>query len=100
MCHHLIEAFRCQTGDGGGKRGKQQPKKKGKSGNPAKRAQQEREAAQKAQAAREASLESAFGGGAFGQGEDGMPSGQGGDDLAGLKLPAGFEKFLGDQDKK
>ena len=90
-------------GAGGGKRGKQQPKKKGKSGNPAKRAQQEQEAAQKAQAAREASLESAFG--ALGQGEDGMPSGSGaGDggpgDLAGLKLPAGFEKFLGDQDKK
>ncbi|MFX0537742.1 signal recognition particle protein [Ornithinimicrobium sp. Y1847] len=86
-------------GPGGGKRGKAQPKKKGKSGNPAKRAQQERDAAQKAEAARAASLESAFGG-ALG-GAEGMPSGQDGGDLSGLKLPPGFEKYLdGGSDKK
>ncbi len=78
-------------GPGGGKKGKQQPRKKGKSGNPAKRAQQEREAAQKAQAAREASLENAFGAGALGQGG---PAADDAGDLAGLKLPPGFEKFL------
>lgn len=86
---------------GGAKKGRPQPKKKGKSGNPAKRAQQEREAEQKAVAAREASFESAFGGGAaggaFGAGAAG---GQGEPDLSGLKLPPGFEKFLGDQGKK
>ncbi|MFC6422484.1 signal recognition particle protein [Ornithinimicrobium tianjinense] len=79
-------------GPGGGKRGKAAPKKKGKSGNPARRAQQEREAAQKQQAAREASIENAFGAGAgsaFGADQAGA-----GADLSGLKLPAGFEKFL------
>jgi signal recognition particle subunit SRP54 len=79
-------------GAGAGKRGKQVAKKKGKSGNPAKRAQQEREAVAKQSAAREASLESAFGAGASGQG-DAETSGQG-TDLSGLKLPPGFEKFL------
>ena len=81
-------------GGAGVKRAKQAAKKKGKSGNPAKRAQQEREAVQKAQAAREASLDSAFGGGALGPG----PA-QDDEALSGLKLPAGFEKFL-DQGKK
>ncbi|MFK5646176.1 signal recognition particle protein [Ornithinimicrobium sp. LYQ121] len=87
-------------GPGAGTRGKQVAKKKGKSGNPAKRAQQEREAVAKESAAREASLDSAFGAGALGQG-DGAPSGQG-DDLSGLKLPPGFEKFLspGEGDQK
>ncbi|WP_022926124.1 signal recognition particle protein [Serinicoccus marinus] len=75
---------------GGAKKGKQQQRKKGKSGNPAKRAQQEREAAAKEQAARERSLESAFGGGAAGLEDD---PGQG-NDLSGLKLPPGFEKYL------
>ena len=83
-------------GMGGGGKGRTRPpqRKKGKSGNPAKRAQQEREAQQRAQAAREASLESAFGAGAL---EQGMGQGQG-DELSGLKLPPGFEKFL-DQGK-
>ena len=83
-------------GPGGARRGKAPQRKKGKSGNPAKRAQQEREAEQKAASAREASLESAFGAGALGEG---MGQGQGGDDLSGLKLPAGFEKFLKDGGK-
>jgi signal recognition particle subunit SRP54 len=78
-------------GPGGGKRGKPVAKKKGKSGNPAKRAQQERESEQRAVAAREASFDSAFGA-AAGSGE-GMPTGEGAD-LSGLKLPPGFEKYL------
>ncbi|WP_446664079.1 signal recognition particle protein [Flexivirga sp. B27] len=70
-------------GAGGGKRGKQQAKKKkGKSGNPAKRAQQEKAAAQKASEARDKAM-----GGAFGQQEE--------PDYSDLKLPKGFEKFLG-----
>ncbi|RNI24294.1 signal recognition particle protein [Flexivirga caeni] len=67
---------------GGAKRGKQQPKKKGKSGNPAKRAQQEAAAAQKATGARDKAM-----GSAFGQQEE--------QDFSNLKLPKGFEKFLG-----
>ncbi len=75
---------------GGGKksRGKQQPKKKvkGKSGNPAKRAQQEREAMQRALGGGpKAPTGSAFGGGA--KDED--------VDLDGLELPAGLDKLLG-----
>ncbi len=80
---------------GGGKksRGKQPPvkKKKGKSGNPAKRAQQEREAMQRALGggASKAPAGSAFGVG----GEDKeQPSEQ---DLANLQLPSGFDKLLG-----
>ena len=69
-------------GPGAGKRGKQQPKKKGKSGNPAKRAQQEAAAAQRSSEAREKAL-----GTAFGQQEE--------PDMSNLKLPKGFEKFLG-----
>jgi signal recognition particle subunit SRP54 len=74
-----------------GKKAKPPQRRKGKSGNPAKRAQQEQEAAAKESAARERSFESAFGGGALGQGADGEP----GEDLSGLKLPPGFEKYLG-----
>ncbi|CAM3350498.1 signal recognition particle protein [Dermacoccus barathri] len=70
-------------GAGGGKRGKSQPKKKGKSGNPAKRAQQEAEAAKKADAARNQAMENAFG-----QMKE-EP------DYSNMKLPKGFEKFLG-----
>ncbi|MDO5740343.1 MAG: signal recognition particle protein [Ornithinimicrobium sp.] len=83
-------------GMGGGK-GKAQPqqRRKGKSGNPAKRAQQEAAADQKAAAAREASLDSAFGMGALGGADPGADEG-----LAGLKLPTGFEKYLGDQGQK
>jgi signal recognition particle subunit SRP54 len=77
-------------GAAGKGRGKAAPKKKGKSGNPAKRAQQEREAQQKALTARETSFENAFGAGPADA--DGLP-GQGAD-LSGLKLPPGFEKFL------
>ncbi len=77
-------------GMGGGKKakGKAQQRKKGKSGNPAKRAEQERLAAQKAQESRGAALGSS--GSPFGAGttpeEDAQALGQ---------LPAGFEKFLG-----
>jgi signal recognition particle subunit SRP54 len=78
---------------GGGKKSKGRtapPARKGKakSGNPAKRAQQEREAAQRA-AAGPASAP----GGAFGLG--GTGNGAGAPDPAGLDLPPGFEKFLG-----
>ncbi|MGO0577195.1 signal recognition particle protein [Ornithinimicrobium panacihumi] len=83
-------------GGGGARKGKAPQRKKGKSGNPAKRAQQEREAAQREQEARDKSFESAFGAGALG-GADGLPEGN---DLSGLKLPPGFEKYLGDQGKK
>ncbi|AIF41179.1 signal recognition particle protein [Dermacoccus nishinomiyaensis] len=70
-------------GGGGGKKAKSQPKKKGKSGNPAKRAQEEAAAAAKAEAARAAAMENAFG-----QMND-EP------DYSNMKLPKGFEKFLG-----
>jgi signal recognition particle subunit SRP54 len=75
-------------GIGGGKKSKGRtapPPRKGKakSGNPAKRAQQERDAAQRA-ATPSAS------GGAFGLGP-----GAGAPDPADLQLPPGFEKFLG-----
>ena len=70
-------------GGGGGKKAKSQPKKKGKSGNPAKRAQEEAAAAAKADAARAAAMENAFG-----QMND-EP------DYSNMKLPKGFEKFLG-----
>ncbi|MDO5629608.1 MAG: signal recognition particle protein [Mobilicoccus sp.] len=49
-------------GMGGGGKKKAPPKKKGKSGNPAKRAQQEKELETKAAQAREKALDSAFGG--------------------------------------
>jgi signal recognition particle subunit SRP54 len=76
---------------GGGKKSKGRtapPPRKGKakSGNPAKRAQQEREAAQRAAAGPAAAP-----GGAFGLGA-GMPDPS---ELENLELPPGFEKFLG-----
>jgi signal recognition particle subunit SRP54 len=76
---------------GGGKKSKGRtapPPRKGKakSGNPAKRAQQEREAAQ-----RGAAGASSAPGGAFGLG-GGMPDPA---ELENLQLPPGFEKFLG-----
>ena len=68
----------------GGRKGRQQPQRvKGKSGNPAKRAQQELAATQRTGAPRT--------GAAFGGGDDlGMPPA-----LDPSKLPKGFEKFLG-----
>ncbi len=81
-------------GLGGGKksRGRQPAKavkgRKSKSGNPAKRAEQERAAAQKASAPRGA----AFGAGALGADTTGAAGDGDGD---GLDLPAGFERFLG-----
>jgi signal recognition particle subunit SRP54 len=82
---------------GGGKksRGRTAPpgkKGKAKSGNPAKRAQQEREAAQ-----RRAGAGTGPAGGAFGLGGDGGPGGGGPGEVdpAALDLPPGFEKFLG-----
>lgn len=73
-------------GGGGAGKGRAKPqRKKGKSGNPAKRAEQERLAAQREAEARE----NAFGG-AFG-----LPGGQDADpDLSSLSLPKGFEKYL------
>ncbi|AEG43953.1 signal recognition particle protein [Isoptericola variabilis] len=75
-------------GAGKKSRGKQQPKKKvkGRSGNPAKRAQQEREALQKALGGGPtAPAGSAFGGGTA---RDEV-------DLDGLELPPGLDKLLG-----
>jgi signal recognition particle subunit SRP54 len=77
---------------GGGKKSKGRtapPPRKGKakSGNPAKRAQQEREAAQRAAAG----PASGTSGGAFGLGN----GAKGTPDPASLDLPPGFEKFLG-----
>ncbi|HYJ74357.1 MAG TPA: signal recognition particle protein [Kineosporiaceae bacterium] len=79
-------------GFGGGKKSKGRtapPARKGKakSGNPAKRAQQEREAAQRAAAG----PASGTPGGAFGLGN----GAKGTPDPASLDLPPGFEKFLG-----
>ncbi|WP_460466459.1 signal recognition particle protein [Calidifontibacter terrae] len=74
-------------GNGPGKRGKQQVKKKGKSGNPAKRAEQEAAASQRETEARDKAFGSAFGG-------------QEEPDMSNLKLPKGFEKFLGPDAKK
>ncbi|MFV0461908.1 MAG: signal recognition particle protein [Nostocoides sp.] len=68
-------------GGGGGKRKKQQPvRKKAKSGNPAKRAEQERAAGNRA---------TAHSGAAFGGSGGATP------ELDPTNLPAGFEKFLG-----
>jgi len=76
-------------GSGGGKkgRGKTAPprKSKGKSGNPAKRAQQERDGGQRGTA-------SSVPGGAFGLG---AAAAKPPTDPASLDLPPGFEKFLG-----
>jgi signal recognition particle subunit SRP54 len=77
---------------GGGKKSKGRtapPPRKGKakSGNPAKRAQQEREAAQRAAAG---PASPGMPGGAFGLGEGAAVP-----DPADLQLPPGFEKFLG-----
>jgi signal recognition particle subunit SRP54 len=74
------------TGGGGKARGKAPVRKKGKSGNPAKRAEQERNAGQKADAARTAAIGSAFGAGAATTDDEPAALGQ---------LPQGFEKFLG-----
>ncbi|WP_426561444.1 signal recognition particle protein [Angustibacter sp. McL0619] len=72
-------------GMGGGKgRSKPPQRKKGKSGNPAKRAEQERAATQKAVEARESAIGSSFGG----------PPAEA-EQPALNQLPAGFEKFLG-----
>jgi signal recognition particle subunit SRP54 len=76
---------------GARKAAKGQQRKKGRSGNPAKRAQEERAAAEKSAGARVAAANNAFG----------MPAGQdvlapeGTADPANLELPKGFEKFLG-----
>jgi signal recognition particle subunit SRP54 len=76
---------------GAKKAAKGQQRKKGRSGNPAKRAQEERAAADKTAGARVAAVHSAFG----------MPGAQdpaeaaGASDPANLELPKGFEKFLG-----
>ncbi|GMA40231.1 signal recognition particle protein [Mobilicoccus caccae] len=98
-------------GGGAGAKKKAPPKKKGKSGNPAKRAQQEKDLQAKAAQARENAISGAFGGGdeqapgsalgALGGGQaepQGQPSQA---DIAkamsqfdASKLPKGFDKFL------
>jgi signal recognition particle subunit SRP54 len=74
------------SGPGRKAKGKAPARKKGKSGNPAKRAEQERGAAAKARDARAGALGSAFGAGATEA--DDVPAGLD-------QLPQGFEKFLG-----
>ena len=82
---------------GGARKGKPQQRKKGKSGNPAKRAAEEKAALDKAAGARTAAANAAFGmpGAALGAGDG--AGGESGDalDPANLELPKGFEKFLG-----
>jgi signal recognition particle subunit SRP54 len=82
-------------GMGGGKKSvKGQQRKKGKSGNPAKRAQEEKAAADKSKGARIAAANSAFGmPGAPAPGAE--PDSGDSDSPASLDLPKGFEKFLG-----
>ncbi|GAB3599288.1 signal recognition particle protein [Angustibacter peucedani] len=76
-------------GMSGGKRAKNKApqRKKGKSGNPAKRAEQERMAGLKAEQARENAIGSSFGAGAAAADDEAQQSLN--------QLPAGFEKFLG-----
>ena len=83
------------AGMGGGKKvAKGQQRKKGKSGNPAKRAQEEKAAADKSAGARMAAVKSAFGmPGALDGGTE--PEESDLSDPANLELPKGFEKFLG-----
>ncbi len=76
------------SGPGRKGKGKAPVRKKGKSGNPALRAQQERAAGVKADEARTSAIGSAFGAGGA--------SGPDADPGAGIdQLPAGFDKFLG-----
>ncbi len=77
-------------GSGKGKGKQQQKRKKSKSGNPAKRAAEDRAASERATRARTDQADSAFGMPGPESGED-APSEQ---ELADLKLPKGFEKFL------
>jgi signal recognition particle subunit SRP54 len=76
----------------GGKKGKAKApqRKKGKSGNPAKRAEQERAAAQRSQQGMDKAIGSAFGGPA-----DPSGAGPAAVDPSTVRLPPGFEKFLG-----
>ena len=84
-------------GMGGGKKAaKGQQRKKGKSGNPAKRAQEEKALADKASGARVAAVNSAFGMPA-GPDAGGATGTTGAADPADLELPKGFEQFLGKQ---
>jgi signal recognition particle subunit SRP54 len=83
---------------GGARKGKQQQRKKGKSGNPAKRAAEEKAALERAAGARTAAANAAFSapGSALGAGrQDQGPDGGDALDPANLELPKGFEKFLG-----
>jgi signal recognition particle subunit SRP54 len=76
---------------GARKASKGQQRKRGKSGNPAKRALEERAAADKSAGARMAAAKSAFGM----PGEPAAGSEPGATDPTSLELPKGFEKFLG-----
>ena len=82
---------------GGARKGKPQQRKKGKSGNPAKRAAEEKAALERAAGARTAAANAAFGmpGAALGAGDGAAPESGDALDPANLELPKGFEKFLG-----
>ena len=87
------------AGMGAGKKGRGKtapPSRKGKakSGNPAKRAQQERDAASKGTGAPAGAPGSAFGAGA-GTGAGAGPAGGEAFDPASVELPPGFDKFFG-----
>jgi signal recognition particle subunit SRP54 len=90
-----IPGMPAMPGMGGAKKAvKGQQRKKGKSGNPAKRALEEKAAADKSAGARMAAAQNAFGmPGAPAAGAE--PDSGDGDSPANLELPKGFEKFLG-----
>jgi signal recognition particle subunit SRP54 len=77
-------------GPGRKAKGKGKQRTGGRSGNPAKRAEQERAAAQRGQQGMDKAIGSAFGAGAAGPAE---PSPE--VDPSSVTLPPGFEKFLG-----
>jgi len=82
---------------GGARKGKPQQRKKGKSGNPAKRAAEEKAALERAAGARAAAANAAFSapGSALGAGDGAGARESEAIDPANLELPKGFEKFLG-----
>jgi signal recognition particle subunit SRP54 len=84
-------------GPGRKAKGKGKQRTGGRSGNPAKRAEQERAATQRGQQGMEKAIGSAFGPGASDQGAGGAagPAAQPAADPSSVTLPPGFEKFLG-----
>jgi signal recognition particle subunit SRP54 len=86
------------SGPGRKAKGKGKKRTGGRSGNPAKRAEQERAATQRSEQGLDKALGSAFGPGATGGsggGPAGASSGQQDVDPSSVALPPGFEKFLG-----